>query len=161
MVNTPYQDVVIKFIKKIKQDVKFFMYNGLSADEIEAIVNQRSLELLDSACDEIESQLDQLTLSNRDDVLECFDDELTRMEIDTISDMMKIIYMREPILKLNKLQTYIGTDIKTWSPPDERRTYSARDFREKDFVRIFGDQYPCTGIEYQKINYDLRFTIYE
>ena len=123
MTNTPYQDLIAKFIKKIKQDVKFFTYNGLSDEEIEAIVTERSLELLDTACDEIEPQLDQLTLSDRDDSLECFDDELTRIEIDTISDMMKIIYMREPILKLNKLQTYIGTDIKTWSPPDERRTY--------------------------------------
>ena len=123
MVNTPYQDLITKFIKKIKQDVKFFTYNGLSDEEIEAIVTERSLELLDTACDEIEPQLDQLTLSDRDDSLEFFDDELTRIEIDTISDMMKIIYMREPILKLNKLQTYIGTDIKTWSPPDERRTY--------------------------------------
>lgn len=123
MAITPYQDVIIKFIKKIKQDVKFFTYNGLTDAEIEAIVTERSLEFLDSASDEIEPQLDQLTLSNRDDSLELFDNELTRIEIDTISDMMKIIYMREPILKLNKLQTYIGTDIKTWSPPEERRTY--------------------------------------
>lgn len=123
MVKTPYQNVMEKFIKKIKQDVKFFMYNGLSEQEIEQIVIERSLEFLDSACDELEPQLDQITLSDRNDSLECFDDELTRIEIDTISDMMKIIYMREPILKLNKLQTYIGTDIKTWSPPDERRTY--------------------------------------
>jgi uncharacterized protein YerC len=123
MTLTPYQNVMEKFIKKIKQDVKFFMYNGLSESEVEQIVTERSLEFLDSACDELEPQLDQITLSNRDDSLECFDDEYTRIEIDTISDMMKIIYMREPILKLNKLQTYIGTDIKTWSPPDERRTY--------------------------------------
>jgi uncharacterized protein YerC len=123
MTLTPYQNVMEKFIKKIKQDVKFFMYNGLSESEVEQIVTERSLEFLDSACDELEPQLDQITLSDRNDSLECFDDELTRIEIDTISDMMKIIYMREPILKLNKLQTYIGTDIKTWSPPDERRTY--------------------------------------
>ena len=128
----------MKFIKKIKQDVKFFMYNGLNEQEIEKIVIERSLEFLDSACDELEPQLDQITLSNRNDSLECFDDELTRIEIDTISDMMKIIYMREPILKLNKLQTYIGTDIKTWSPPDERRTYLGllNDIENKMQVKI-------------------------
>lgn len=138
MIKTPYQNVMEKFIKKIKQDVKFFMYNGLNEQEIEKIVIERSLEFLDSACDELEPQLDQITLSNRNDSLECFDDELTRTEIDTISDMMKIIYMREPILKLNKLQTYIGTDIKTWSPPDERRTYLGllNDIENKMQVKI-------------------------
>lgn len=138
MIKTPYQNVMEKFIKKIKQDVKFFMYNGLNEQEIEQIVVERSLEFLDSACDELEPQLDQITLSDRDDSLECFDDELTRIEIDTISDMMKIIYMREPILKLNKLQTYIGTDIKTWSPPDERRTYLGllNDIENKMQVKI-------------------------
>ena len=138
MIKTPYQNVMEKFIKKIKQDVKFFMYNGLNEQEIEKIVIERSLEFLDSACDELEPQLDQITLSNRNDSLECFDDELTRIEIDTISDMMKIIYMREPILKLNKLQTYIGTDIKTWSPPDERRTYLGllNDIENKMQVKI-------------------------
>lgn len=123
MVKTPYQDVIIKFIKKIKQDVKFFMYNGLSQEEIIKIVNERSLELLDSACDEIEPQLDQLTLSNRNDSLECFDDELTRIETDTISDMMKVMYMREPLLKLKEFQKYLGKDIQAWSPNDERKTY--------------------------------------
>lgn len=138
MVKTPYQDILTRFIKKIKQDVKFFMYNGLSEQEVENIVIERSLEFLDSACDELEPQLDQLTLSDRNDSLECFDDELTRIEIDTVSDMMKIIYMREPILKLNKLQTYIGTDIKTWSPPDERRTYLGllNDIENKMQVKI-------------------------
>lgn len=138
MVKTPYQNVMERFIKKIKQDVKFFMYNGLSEQEVENIVIERSLEFLDSACDELEPQLDQLTLSDRNDSLECFDDELTRIEIDTVSDMMKIIYMREPILKLNKLQTYIGTDIKTWSPPDERRTYLGllNDIENKMQVKI-------------------------
>ena len=123
MVKTPYQDVIIKFIKKIKQDVKFFMYNGLSEDEVESIVNERSLELLDSACDEIEPQLDQLILSNRNDSIECFDEQLTRIEIDTISDMMKVIYMREPLIKLKEFQKYLGTDIKSWSPSEERKTY--------------------------------------
>jgi len=123
MVKTPYQYVIAKFIKKIKQDVKFFLYNGLTESEVEIIVNERSLELLDSACDEIEPQLDQLVLSSRDDTLECFDDELTRIETDTISDMMKVIYMREPILRLAEFQKYLGTDIKAWSPADERRTY--------------------------------------
>ena len=138
MIKTPYQNVMEKFIKRIKQDVKFFMYNGLNEQEIEQIVIERSLEFLDSACDELEPQLDQITLSDRNDSLECFDDELTRIEIDTISDMMKIIYMREPILKLNKLQTYIGTDIKTWSPPDERRTYLGllNDIENKMQVKI-------------------------
>lgn len=123
MVKTPYQDIIIRFIKKIKQDVKFFMYNGLSQQEIESIVMERSLEFLDSACDEIEPQLDQLVLSNRNDSLECFDEQLTRIEIDTISDMMKVLYMREPLLKLKEFQKYLGKDIQAWSPNDERKTY--------------------------------------
>ena len=123
MVKTPYQDIIIRFIKKIKQDVKFFMYNGLSQEEIENIVMERSLEFLDSACDEIEPQLDQLILSNRNDSLECFDEQLTRIEIDTISDMMKVLYMREPLLKLKEFQKYLGKDIQAWSPNDERKTY--------------------------------------
>jgi hypothetical protein len=123
MIKTPYQDVITRFIKKIKQDVKFFMYNGLSEQEVENIVMERSLEFLDSACDELELQLDQLILSNRNDSLECFDDELTRIEIDTISDMMKVIYMREPLIKLKEFQKYLGNDIKAWSPNEERKTY--------------------------------------
>jgi uncharacterized protein YerC len=123
MTLTPYQIVIQRFIKKIKQDVKFFMYNGLTEQQVENIVIERSLEFLDSACDELDSQLDQLILSNRNDSLECFDDELTRIEIDTISDMMKIIYMREPLVKLKEFQKYLGNDIKAWSPNEERKTY--------------------------------------
>lgn len=121
--NTPYQNVIEKFIKKIKQDVKFFMYNGLSEEQIENIVLERSLEFLDSACDELEPQLDQLTLSNRDDSIQIFDDELTRIETDVISDMMKVMYMREPLIKLKEFQKYLGNDIKAWSPNEERKTY--------------------------------------
>jgi uncharacterized protein YerC len=123
MTLTPYQIVIQRFIKKIKQDVKFFMYNGLTEQQVENIVIERSLEFLDSACDELDSQLDQLILSNRNDSLECFDDELTRIEIDTISDMMKIIYMREPLVKLKEFQKYLGNDIRAWSPNEERKTY--------------------------------------
>jgi uncharacterized protein YerC len=123
MTLTPYQIVIQRFIKKIKQDVKFFMYNGLTEQQVENIVIERSLEFLDSACDELDSQLDQLILSNRNDSLECFDDELTRIEIDTISDMMKVIYMREPLVKLKEFQKYLGNDIRAWSPNEERKTY--------------------------------------
>lgn len=138
MIKTPYQDVITKFIKKIKQDVKFFMYNGLTEQQIEDIVRERSLEFLDSACDEIEPQLDQLVLSNRDDSLEVFNDQLTRIEIDTISDMMKVIYMREPLIKLKEFQKYLGNDIKAWSPNEERKTYLEllNDIEDKMQVKI-------------------------
>ena len=120
---TSYEIVINKFVKKIKQDIKFFMYNNLTKEEILQTIRESSLDLLESACDELEPQLDQISLSNRDDDIESFDDDLTRIEIDTISDMMKVIYMREPLVKLKEFQKYLGTDINAWSPANERKTY--------------------------------------
>ena len=88
------------------------------------------------ACDELESQLDQIDFNNKTDT--DFNMDLTRTEIDVISDMMKLLYMREHIVKLRKFQTYLGTDINAWSPSNDRKTYLElmNDLEEKMDTKI-------------------------
>ena len=106
---TPIEKVTDKFIKKIKQDVEYFLYDNISEEDTLEIINERTNDLFEMACDELESQLDQIDFNDITDT--DFNIDLTRTEIDTISDMMKYKYMEEHLVRLRKFQTYLGKDI--------------------------------------------------
>ena len=118
---TPIEKVTDKFIKKIKQDVEYFLYDNISEEDTLEIINERTNDLFEMACDELESQLDQIDFNDITDT--DFNIDLTRTEIDTISDMMKYKYMEEHLVRLRKFQTYLGKDINAWSPGNDRKTY--------------------------------------
>ena len=117
---TPIEKVTDKFIKKIKQDVEYFLYDNISEEDTLEIINERTNDLFEMACDELESQLDQIDFNDITDT--DFNIDLTRTEIDTISDMMKYKYMEEHLVRLRKFQTYLGKDINAWSPSNDRKT---------------------------------------
>lgn len=133
---TSIDTITKKFIKKIVKDVDYFLYDGSTEEETLEIINERTNDLFEMACDELESQLDQIDFNNKTDT--DFNMDLTRTEIDVISDMMKLLYMREHIVKLRKFQTYLGTDINAWSPSNDRKTYLElmNDLEEKMDTKI-------------------------
>ena len=120
---TPYQKIIEEFLIKISQDKEYFVYGNRTEQEVNDIIEKRSIALLKQACNELNNGiLEQVELS-LDDTTQSITVELTDKEIDIISDEMKIIYMNEPLLKLKQFNVYLGTDIQNWSPANERKTY--------------------------------------
>lgn len=121
-----YSIIINRFEKKIKKDRRYFTYRNVSEDELIQIINQRGLDLLENALDELNSQITinhNVNFDDRDDDLEVFNFDLYRSDADLISDAMIVKYMEEEEVKLNKMETYLGNDIKTYCPADERNSF--------------------------------------
>ena len=123
---TPYENVINRFIKKIKKDKEFFSYANTTEAETLAIINQRGKELLQDASDELQSlkSLEQnVDFLNRDEVLETYLFDLTTSEEILISELMVVNYFEETSVRLKELQKYLGDGIKVFSPNEERKTF--------------------------------------
>ncbi|WP_195618574.1 hypothetical protein [Clostridium paraputrificum] len=123
---TPYENIIDRFIRKIKQDKEYFCVNGVTEEQLVQIVNKRSIELLDDAVSEIQPMISvaqKVDFLNKDDDMEEFNFELTKLEEDLISDMMVVKYFDEALVKLKAMQKYLGDDIKVFSPANERKTF--------------------------------------
>lgn len=123
---TPYENVIDRFIRKIKQDKEYFCVNGVTEEQLVQIINKRSIDLLDDAVSEIQPMISiaqKVDFLNKDDDMEEFNFELTKLEEDLISDMMVVKYFDEALVKLKAMQKYLGDDIKVFSPANERKTF--------------------------------------
>lgn len=123
---TPYENVIDRFIRKIKQDKEYFCVNGVTEEQLVQIINKRSIDLLDDAVSEIQPMISiaqKVDFLNKDDDMEEFNFELTKLEEDLVSDMMVVKYFDEALVKLKAMQKYLGDDIKVFSPANERKTF--------------------------------------
>lgn len=123
---TPYENVIDRFIRKIKQDKEYFCVNGVTEEQLVQIINKRSIDLLDDAVSEVQPMISvaqKVDFLNKDDDMEEFNFELTKLEEDLISDMMVVKYFDEALVKLKAMQKYLGDDIKVFSPANERKTF--------------------------------------
>jgi hypothetical protein len=123
---TPYSNIYKRFERKIKKDISYFCYDGTTEDEQIKIINKRNSDLLDDAVNELQPKVSiqqKVDFINKDDTLEQFDFDLITTEEDLISDLMIIKLFEEESIKLKELQKYLGNDIKTFSPAEERKTF--------------------------------------
>jgi DNA-binding ferritin-like protein (Dps family) len=123
---TPYSNVIKRFERKIQKDISYFCYDGVTETEKVAIINRRSNNLLDDAVAELQPMISlqqNVNFLDKDDELEKFNFNLIVSEEDIISDMMIVKLFEEESIKLNKLQEYLGNDIKVFSPAEERKTF--------------------------------------
>lgn len=124
---TSYENIYKRFFRKIKQDVDYFSISGLTENELEEIVNERSLELLDDAINEIQPLVainQKVDFLDKNDMFEQFNFELTSVEEDILSDMMYIKYLDEESVRLKTIQKFIGTNsMKVFSPASERNSF--------------------------------------
>lgn len=124
---TSYENIYKRFFRKIKQDVDYFSISGLTENELEEIVNERSLELLDDAVNEIQPLVainQKVDFLDKNDMFEQFNFELTSVEEDILSDMMYIKYLDEESVRLKTIQKFIGTNsMKVFSPASERNSF--------------------------------------
>lgn len=121
-----YSIVIDKFLRKIKKDRKFFNYRNCTDDEIMDIINERSLDILDSALNGINNRITPLhgiNFDDRDDELKCFNFDLYRSDVELIVESMRVEYYEEEEIKLNRMEKYLGNDIKTYCPADERNSF--------------------------------------
>ena len=121
-----YSIILNRFEKKIKKDRKYFTYRNVSDEELIDIINQRGLDLLDTALEYINPLISPnhgINFNNRDDDLQMFDFDLYRPDVDLISEGMIVAYMDEEKIKLNTMEKDLGNDIKTYCPADERNSF--------------------------------------
>lgn len=123
---TPYENVTDKFIRKIQQDKSYFCVNNTTEEQLLAILNQRSINLLDDAVNEIQQEISlkqEVDFLDKNDDMEQFNFTLTKIEEDIISDAMVVKYFEEALVGLKAMQKYLGEDIKVFSPANERKTF--------------------------------------
>lgn len=123
---TPYENVTDRFIRKIKQDKEYFCISGVTEEEFEEILSQRTLELLEDSLNEIQPLIavqQNINFLDKNDFMEQFNFDLTAIEEDLISDMMVVKYFDEELVKLKTMQKYLGDDIQVFSPAAERTSF--------------------------------------
>lgn len=123
---TPYENVTDRFIRKIKQDKEYFCISGVTEEEFEEILSQRTLELLEDSLNEIQPLIavqQNINFLDKNDFMEQFNFDLTAIEEDLISDMMVVKYFDEELVKLKTMQKYLGDDINVFSPAAERTSF--------------------------------------
>lgn len=123
---TPYNNIVDRFIRKIKQDKEYFCIGGVSEDEFFELLSRRTLELLEDSLNEIQPLIavqQNVNFLDKDDEMKQFNFALTTIEEDLISDLMVVKYFDEELVKLKTMQKYLGSDINTFSPANERTSF--------------------------------------
>lgn len=123
---TPYENITDRFIRKIKQDKEYFCIGGVTEEEFDEILSQRTLELLEDSLNEIQPLIavqQNINFLDKNDFMEQFNFNLTAIEEDLISDMMVVKYFDEELVKLKTMQKYLGDDIKVFSPAAERTSF--------------------------------------
>ena len=61
---TPYQKIIEEFLIKISQDKEYFVYGNRTEQEVNDIIEKRSIALLKQACNELNNGiLEQVELS--------------------------------------------------------------------------------------------------
>ncbi|MGL4450753.1 MAG: hypothetical protein ACRCX8_18960 [Sarcina sp.] len=123
---TPYSNVTNRFIRKIKKDKEFFCYKNVTEEEIVEVITQRGNELLDDSVNDIQLKIafeQEVDFLDKDDTLEQFNFKLTTIEEDLLSDLMVCKYLDEELVQFKAMQKYLGSDIKLFSPANERKTF--------------------------------------
>lgn len=143
MENTSYEDIYNRFINKIIKDKKFFHYDNLTDQEISNIIDERCLQLLDTATIHLQGEVSSFDIDflDRDEIIEEFNFELTKIEQELIAEKMYVLFFREEEVKLKEMQKYLGNDIKMFSPAEERKTFMAMLSQIEDRYDILLDNY--------------------
>lgn len=125
MSNTPFKLIADRFLDKIKEDKRFFIYNNnLSEDEKEEIIERRCNNLLENSILELQFEITPLQNVNFLDMdmnLKQFNFEVNLLEQDLISDKMVVKYYQEQLAAVNKKIEYVGEDGKILLPLSSER----------------------------------------
>lgn len=142
MTITKFEVVTTRFLDKIQKDKEFFNLSGLTDKEMLDIINKHLKSLLRDSISEMQrskNALQQVNFLDYDMIKETFNFELTDSEQDLLSSLMVIKYYDEAMVELKAKQKYLGADINTFSPANERKTFiEMTDYKRKLFDKSFG-----------------------
>lgn len=150
---TAYQNVVDRFLNKIKKDRCFFTYKNITNEaQLEAIINDRAITLMDDAIMYFVPRVmfyQDIDFYDKDDFSEMFNIDLTPLEEDIISEIMILKLYEEEMQVFKKKQEYLGKDINVFSPSAERNSFmNMLEFVKKnvdDLIEIYNTRDRKTG----------------
>lgn len=123
--NTEYQVIFDKFIRKLKNDSTFMKYKGLTDIEIDQMVDEHSVSLLGRSVDRIyEYGLPDVDFYDRNDTLKTFNFSLIPQEIALLSDLMQLCYYEEDKNKLKVIEwNFRSNEVEVFSPANNRDSF--------------------------------------
>lgn len=122
--NTDYQVIFDKFIKKLKGDNDFFNYKNMTETEIQQIVDDHLVSLLNASIDRLYTfGLPEINLYDKDDSLMTFNVELVPQEVSLLSEIMYLCHWDEERNKIKAFSmTFRNSELNIFSPANERKT---------------------------------------
>lgn len=125
MSNTAFKSITDRFLDKIKEDKKFFIYNSnLTQEEKEEIIERRCNNLLENSILELQFEItpiQDVNFLDMDTDAKQFNFQVTLLEQDLISDKMVVKYYQEQLAAVNKKVEYVGEDGKILVPLSAER----------------------------------------
>lgn len=122
---TSFDLILERFYDRIEKDEDFFNYYNIHISEAEKIARMRSVNYLIEALDYMSSIGElQVDFSNYDSELNRVNFKLVNKELNILSELMFLIYMKrdEALLHAMKIN-FTPSDLNVLSPANERTSY--------------------------------------
>lgn len=122
---TSFDLILERFYDRIEKDEEFFNYYNIPISEAEKIARMRSVNYLIEALDYMSSIGElQVDFSNYDIELNRVNFKLVKKELNILSELMFLIYMKrdETLLHAMKIN-FTPSDLNVLSPANERTSY--------------------------------------
>lgn len=157
--STEFETILNKFYNRIEKDEDFFNYYNITTQEAENIAKQRAVNYLVESLDDLSTLGNlQVDFSDYDEEIEEINFELLPKEINLISEMMFLKYMKRDEALLHAMEiNFTPSDLNVITPPTERTSYRnfIKELSEKIDRRIddYKNRDRYTNALKQTINY--------
>ena len=123
---TPYDVVYESFLDKVKEDVEFFEYKGVTVKESQELILKQCHKYLREACVRIAHSLIEYDrdMLSRDEATKTFDIELNDIEVDIIASVMYEKHLEKGLAEFKAINTFLfDSDVSILNPTSERNSY--------------------------------------
>lgn len=123
--STEFETILNKFYNRIEKDEDFFNYYNITTQEAENIAKQRAVNYLVESLDDLSTLGNlQVDFSDYDEEIEEINFELLPKEINLISEMMFLKYMKRDEALLHAMEiNFTPSDLNVITPSSERTSY--------------------------------------
>lgn len=123
--STEFETILNKFYNRIEKDEEFFNYYNITTQEAENIAKQRAVNYLVESLDDLSTLGNlQVDFSDYDEEIEEINFELLPKEINLISEMMFLKYMKRDEALLHAMEiNFTPSDLNVITPSTERTSY--------------------------------------
>lgn len=141
--STPYIEFYNVFFKKIEQDKNFFMYYNLTAEQAMELAKERAKGYLHESLLKLTLETEsEINFGEYDDVSEVVNADCTNNEKIIVGNLMFEMYLEKDFAKLkSNIINFSPSDLKVFSPSDERRSFLSLYKQVQDNNIIMIDKY--------------------